>query len=120
MRLVLLLAVLLTGCGTLQEATRKGGGKATPFGSVGTTMSRLPCAPRKEFVELLGTTLAQAPVAHGLAEPGGLLSQASVLEVLSSPDGQSWTALLTAPNGISCALAGGEAWQQSLDPRVDF
>jgi hypothetical protein len=35
-----------------------------------------------------------------------------VIEVLKAPDGKTWTILFTSPNGASCLVASGEAWQE--------
>tara|TARA_Y100000031_G_C8177535_1_gene364822 strand:+ start:176 stop:370 length:195 start_codon:yes stop_codon:yes gene_type:complete len=39
-----------------------------------------------------------------------LASSGAVLEVLASKGG-TWTILVTQPNGTSCVVATGEAWQ---------
>ncbi len=63
-----------------------------------------PCSPRPEVVEHLGKKYAETPVAMGLANNGG------VIEVLASPDGSSWTIIITMPNGAACLVAAGEFW----------
>ena len=40
-----------------------------------------------------------------------LASNGTVLEVLASNKG-SWTIILTKPDGMSCVVASGEAWEQ--------
>ena len=62
------------------------------------------CASRDAAIQHLAKKYAEAPVAIGLANNGG------VLEVLSS-DGGSWTIILTMPNGVSCMLATGQSWE---------
>ncbi len=104
-----LAALLLAGCSAV-EAVRPDGG-ATAETSEETLLARLPCGPRRELVDFLAGTWAQRPVAQALAVAGGLIAQTSVVEILATPDGASWTAIVTAPNGMSCVLAGGEAWQ---------
>ena len=59
---------------------------------------------RSELVELLQTRYAERPVALGLANNGG------VIEVLTSPDGATWTILLTMPDGSSYIMVTGESW----------
>ncbi len=61
-------------------------------------------APRNEIVQLLKTRYAEQPVALGLANNGG------VIEVLTSPDGATWTILLTMPDGASFIMITGESW----------
>ena len=47
----------------------------------------------------------------------GLTSTGSMLEVLTSPAGGSWTVIMTMPNGVSCLVAAGENWE-SVKPLV--
>ena len=37
-----------------------------------------------------------------------------VVEVFPSGDGSTWTIVVTMPNGTSCAVVNGEAWEQDL------
>ena len=62
------------------------------------------CGPRAAVLELLGNEFSEATVAVGLASSGG------VIEVLASDDGNTWTIMLTMPDGTSCVVASGEAW----------
>lgn len=63
---------------------------------------------RTEIVDFLGQTYDEAPVA------GGIASNGSVLEVFTSPDGNSWTIILTSPDGTSRVVAAGETWLELL------
>lgn len=63
------------------------------------------CEDRATVLDQLSNRYSEAPVAMGLATNG------SVLEVLSSGEGTSWTIILTGADGISCVLATGESWQ---------
>ena len=119
MRLVLAGALLLAGCGLTQQSPF-GPGQRLPLRADGVSTERAPCAPRRELLDLLAAGTAQTPVARGLAKAGGLVARTSIVEVLATEDGTIWTALLTAPNGVSCVLAGGEAWQSLLEPGVTF
>jgi len=72
------------------------------------------CSERTKFVDQLSVTYAENTVGLGLVNDG------SVLEILVSKNG-SWTILVTKPNGISCVVATGEAWEKipgklALDP----
>ena len=60
------------------------------------------CDQRGAFLKELGD---EAPVALGLASNG------TVIEVLASAKG-NWTIILTTPEGLSCVVAYGEAWEQ--------
>ena len=60
---------------------------------------------RPEIIALLAKKYAEAPVAIGLSSNGG------VVEVLSSMKNQSWTMIITMPDGNSCLMAAGENWE---------
>lgn len=59
---------------------------------------------RSEIADYLGQTFDEEPVAAGIASNG------SVIEVFTSPEGGSWTIILTSPDGSSQVMAVGEAW----------
>jgi len=60
--------------------------------------------PRGEIVAQLGDSYREAPVAGGIAING------NILEVFASPDGLSWTIIVTRPDGMSSVIAEGEGW----------
>ena len=73
------------------------------------------CTKRGDVVDHLGKKYSEAPVVMGLANNGG------VIEVLSSKTGESWTIIITMPNGTACMIAAGENWEAipeiaSFDP----
>ena len=70
----------------------------------GTTMAQSVCNDRAKFVEQLSGGYAENTVAMGLVNNG------SILEILTSNKG-SWTILITKPDGISCVVAAGDAWE---------
>lgn len=77
-------------------------------------MSQSPGTPRElstrtEIADYLDRTYDEAPVA------GGIASNGSVLEVFASPDGASWTIIVTAPDGSSRVMAAGETWLELLE-----
>ena len=47
----------------------------------------------------------EAPVAVGVTHNGGLI------EVLSTGEGQTWSIIITSPQGMSCLVAAGEGWR---------
>jgi hypothetical protein len=53
----------------------------------------------------LKTSYAEIPVSAGLGDDGNLLS------VFASPHTGSWTMVTTRPEGTSCVVAVGKAWQ---------
>ncbi len=67
-------------------------------------LSQTVCSDRASFLEQLNGRYQENPVGLGLASSG------AVLEILASKGG-IWTILVTQPNGTSCVVATGEAWQ---------
>lgn len=67
------------------------------------------CDLRPQVLEHLEGRFHEAPSAIGLTSDG------RVVEVLTSAKG-SWTIIVTAPDGISCLLAAGQAWEQTGRP----
>lgn len=75
------------------------------------------CATRGQIIDSLESEYAEAPQALGMGNDG------NVIELLTTQDGSTWTLLLTMPDGTSCVVAAGEAWealnpQLSQDPRA--
>ena len=70
------------------------------------------CTTHAEVTKHLDRRYAEAPVGIGLASNGG------VIEVFSSGDGSTWTIVITKPDGMSCVVASGEAWENL--PRIAF
>ena len=68
-------------------------------------MAQSVCGDRGDFLSHLSHNYAEAPVAMGLVSNG------TILEVLVSKNG-SWTVIVTRPDGTSCLLAAGEAWEE--------
>lgn len=70
------------------------------------------CGDRKAILHALADRYDEAPVAAGVASNG------IVVEVLTSPDGKSWTIVASNPDGTSCLLAAGDDWQnaKTVDP----
>ena len=62
------------------------------------------CSQRATFIKQLSGKYSKSPVSMGLSSNG------SIIKVLASATG-SWTMIITSPNGLSCVLAHGEAWQ---------
>lgn len=69
------------------------------------------CAERDKILATLADKYSEAPVAAGVTADG------SVIEVLSAPDGKTWTLIYSYPGGTSCLVASGDAWQ-SLTPKL--
>lgn len=63
------------------------------------------CGPREAILEAAFRQYAERPVALALAAGG------SLLEVLATRDGSSFTLLQSSPGGTSCIIATGESWR---------
>lgn len=63
------------------------------------------CMPRDQALSWLAERYDERPVAQGLASNGALL------ELLASPDGGTWTIMLSTARGVSCPFAAGTDWQ---------
>ena len=63
------------------------------------------CNPRTEVLGHLAKKYGEAPVAIGVTNKGGLV------EVLTTGDGNTWTIIVSQPNGTSCMVAAGEGWR---------
>jgi len=66
---------------------------------------KLECASHDKVTNLLDSKHTETPVSLGLATDG------KVLEVFSTEDGETWTMVMTAPEGVSCIVAAGKYWQ---------
>ena len=75
--------------------------------------AQMACADRSELITRLDGKYSETPVAMGLANNG------DVLEVFSSPEGSTWTILVTDTNGISCLVAAGEYWGPAGEKKAD-
>ena len=78
---------------------------ASFFAATPASAQSAACSARDEVLKQLSSQFSEAPVAMGIASNGG------VVEFLSAPAGQSWTIILTLPNGLSCLIAAGESWE---------
>lgn len=67
-------------------------------------MGQTICGDRAELVSRLEKGYAESPRSLGLASNG------AVFEVFLSAKG-TWSLLVTLPNGQSCVVAAGEAWE---------
>lgn len=72
------------------------------------------CGARAGVVQGLENRYSEKPIAAGLDHNGALV------EVLTAPDGATWTILVSMPNGMSCVVSTGESWQtRAPTPRGD-
>lgn len=68
------------------------------------------CARRSQMVEKLKERFGESRQSIGLT-PGG-----QALEFFAHPEKGTWTILLTMPNGTSCMMASGHAYQAIKEP----
>ena len=90
-----------------------------PLGALAQTQTQAQhCDQRAKVLGHLAQKYHEAPIAVGVTSSGG------IVEVLTTGDGQTWTIILSDPNGTSCLIAAGEGWRtlpfddRALDPRV--
>ena len=87
-----------------------------PFFIAGLTLSVLALTPtaaaqqavcdtRVHVLGQLAKKYGEAPVAIGVTNKGGLV------EVLTTSDGNTWTIIVSMPNGTACMVAAGEGWR---------
>ena len=78
--------------------------------------SRPQCDDRDKVLRHLARKYQETPVAGGVTNAGGLV------EVLTDGRGDTWSIIVTTPEGISCMVAAGEGWrnmkQASPDPQA--
>jgi hypothetical protein len=74
-------------------------------GAVAQGSESMPCGNRDEMLSHLSQKYSEKTVALGLATNG------SVVEVLSSKTGGSFTIVYTLPNGLTCLMAAGSNWE---------
>lgn len=63
------------------------------------------CGTRADILKELSKRFSEEPIAVGLSNNG------SLIEVLTSVNGATWTILSSQPNGSSCIVAAGQGWE---------
>ncbi|MEP2531796.1 hypothetical protein [Shimia sp.] len=74
------------------------------------------CGPRDAVVQRLGETYGETRQSVGLG------AQGAVVEVFASDTSGSWTITVTFPNGATCLVASGQAYEElaeALPPKGD-
>ena len=74
--------------------------------TTGSADANILCGEHSKVVENLKKNYSEVPVYIGLGNKG------TVIEILAAPSG-SFTILYTRPNGLSCILAAGAAWEKA-------
>ena len=67
--------------------------------------AQMACGERDSVVAKLGDKYGE--VRRG----GGLASPTAIIEIWASEATGTWTILKTTPNGLTCIMAVGDAWQ---------
>ncbi|WP_170332376.1 hypothetical protein [Ruegeria arenilitoris] len=73
------------------------------------------CAPRDEVIKRLTETYGETRQGIGIARRG------AVMEVYASDQSGSWTITVTLPDGMTCLVASGQAYEaiaEALPPNV--
>ncbi|MBO9445599.1 hypothetical protein [Ruegeria sp. R14_0] len=73
------------------------------------------CAPRDEVIKRLAETYGETRQGIGIARQG------AVMEVYASDQSGSWTITVTLPDGMTCLVASGQAYEtiaESLPPNT--
>ena len=63
------------------------------------------CDQRDKVLRILQQKYGESPVAIGVTHNGGLV------EVLTTGNGNTWSIIVTTPQGMSCLVAAGEGWR---------
>ncbi|SHJ42132.1 hypothetical protein SAMN05444404_2037 [Ruegeria lacuscaerulensis ITI-1157] len=73
------------------------------------------CAPRPDVLQRLAETYGETRRGIGMARQG------TVMEVFASDETGTWTIIVTLPNGLTCLVAAGEAYEtlaEALPPNT--
>lgn len=102
----LVAAVFMLGaCAAPGEGELPDPGRTSPSPGSGAP-SQARCQPRPALLALLAERYGEAPIAGGIARNGALV------EVLATPDGRTWSVMVTGPRGRSCLVVAGDDWRR--------
>lgn len=68
-----------------------------------------PCYPREAIHAHLADRYGEQPAGIGV-------TAGQLVELLTRPDGASWTILVIRPDGLACPVAAGEHWKAVSEP----
>lgn len=74
----------------------------------------MACGKRDEMLGHLSGKYSEEPVAMGLSTNG------SLVEVLASSAGSSFTIVYTTPDGLTCMMAAGSNWETVKQQLADI
>jgi hypothetical protein len=84
--------------------------------STSAAVAQPQCDQRDSVLQVLQQKYKEMPVALGVTHNGGLV------EVLTTGNGNTWSIIVTTPQGMSCLVAAGEGWkamqQVAADPEA--
>ncbi len=86
---------------------------------IGNAIAAKPAAAQEaQSIWLERTVVVERLAEHYTEMPTdlGLTSDGAVLELFATPDGATWTMVLTLPNGMSRVIATGESWIRRAPP----
>jgi cyanophycinase-like exopeptidase len=72
-----------------------------------------PCETRANLIAALAERYREIPVALGVTSAG------SLVEVLQNAAGETWTIIVTSPQGMSCLVFSGDGWREQRHPPVE-
>ncbi len=75
------------------------------------TAAQPVCGSHQSIAEKLKKSYTETPTSMGVTTGGG------IVEVYALPEG-SWTLVMTQPNGMSCLIAAGQAWETLPQPKL--
>lgn len=70
------------------------------------------CDQRETVLSRLLKGYQERPTAVGVTNNGGLV------EVLTSPEGETWSIIVSTPQGTSCLVAAGQWWSEKRMPGI--
>ena len=82
--------------------------RSPPTAEAGPAPGEICVSDYRQLVAKLEQSYAEVPVSAGLGQDGNLVS------VFASAATGSWTMVMTRPEGTSCVVAVGEAWQTKI------
>ena len=64
------------------------------------------CGDRADIIDKLKTRYHESAIAIGVTHDGNMA------EILSSKDGETWSFVVTRPDGRTCLIAAGTGWDR--------
>lgn len=74
------------------------------------------CNQREDVLKLLSEKYKESRIAFGVTHNGGLVE---VLKSTKESKEDTWTIIITSPQGVSCLVAAGEGWRKMEELLTD-